>query len=160
MAADHKAQLLTLVRLWIEARPFGLLPVYAPSDDAPPALAPTLAATVTDVEPYRSQTRQAAAFYLAMPKPVGLGLTCTLIEPVVIAPYGPWSASISPLRIRLRWSHTMSDGFTDAAEEIIERVAWEANAWKIVTFQTQAQYTQRLAELARFQEWQRQQKSR
>jgi hypothetical protein len=59
-------------------------------------------------------------------------LTYDLPSPIVVAPFDLWSESISPLRVKLLWSETMSAGFTDYAYETFHRVALEDGCWKMI----------------------------
>jgi hypothetical protein len=92
-----------------------------------------LLATITAVEPYRSQAIDDARWYLAMPKLAGIGLTYQIVDPVSIVRFEGWEASISPLQTLLRWSITMDSGFNDGAYEYLHRVAVEDDQWKIIS---------------------------
>lgn len=129
MMIEHEPQLLALVMAWIEARPFG----RPPSSDVTEIPA-TLQASITTREPYRSQAMADACLFLTLPKPIGVGLTARLIEPVVIVPSSPWPLAIQPLHVRLRWSEMMSGDFSDDADEQLALVAQEQGRWVIVQF--------------------------
>jgi hypothetical protein len=121
-------QLLTLIAAWIDARPLGLAGAHGPRD-----IPDALLATITSVEPYRGQTIADAHAYLTLPRIVGIGLMYELVEPLAISSFEQWDTSISPLTVRLLWSHTMDSGFNEAADEYVHRVALEAGQWKIVS---------------------------
>jgi hypothetical protein len=121
-------QLLALIAAWMDARPIGLSGPQTPRD-VPDALL----ATITSVEPYRSETIADARQYLALPRMIGIGLIYEIVEPVATAPFDLWDISISPLTIRLLWSRTMDSGFNELAYEHIHRVALEDQQWKIVS---------------------------
>jgi hypothetical protein len=138
MIADKDTQELTrLVLAWIEARPFG-----RPLASDVEAIPEHLQALITTVEPYRAQVLADARSFLALPKPIGLGLTATLAEPPSPAPFAIWTRSIHQLHLHLTWSETMSAGFTDSADETIDRVAWEDGRWVIVQIWDAAQRNQ------------------
>ena len=141
-------QLLALIAAWMGARPLGLAGAQGPRD-VPEALL----ATITSVEPYRSQTLADAREYLALPRMVGIGLVYELVEPQAHGPFELWDISISPLTIRLLWSRTMDSGFNELAYEHIHRVALEDQQWKIVSLWDDAlrqQSLQYLEQLRRF----------
>ena len=127
MESTLESQLLALIGLWIEARPF----IVASSADTG-ALPPRIVATITAREPDRSQALQDARTFLALPKPIGLGLTYAIPDSIVVAPFETWPESISPLRVKLLWSETMSAGFTDYAYESFHRVGREEGRWKMI----------------------------
>jgi hypothetical protein len=62
MDTTHKAQLLTLIEIWIEARPF----VVASGADSG-TLPPQIAATITTREPYHSRVMQDAHAFCHSP---------------------------------------------------------------------------------------------
>jgi hypothetical protein len=112
--------------------PFETQPLPAGARE-PREIPDTLLATITNVEPYRSQAIVDARAYLALPKMVGIGLIYEIVDPVSIAPFDRWDTSISPLTIKLRWSQTMYSGFTDYSQEQLHRVAVEDDQWKIIS---------------------------
>jgi hypothetical protein len=149
MITDKDTQELTrLVFAWIEARPFG-----RPLASDVEAIPEHLQTLITTVEPYRAQVLADARSFLALPKPLGLGLTATLVEPPSPAPFAIWTRSIHPLHLHLTWSETMSAGFTDSADETIDRVAWEDGRWVIVQIWDAAQRNQAEVGLTQFRQY-------
>jgi hypothetical protein len=128
MSMHTNEQLLALITLWMNARPIG----FAGSRE-PREIPDALLATITNIEPYRSQAIVDARAYLALPKMVGIGLIYEIVEPVSIVPFDRWDTSISPLKIKLLWSRTMDSGFTDYSHEHLHRVALEGDRWKIIS---------------------------
>jgi hypothetical protein len=128
MIMPNYQQLLALAKLWLDARPLGLAGSHGPR-----TVPDALLATITAVEPYRSQAIDEARTYLATPKLAGIALTYQLAEPISIVRFERWETSISPLKILLRWSLTMDSDFNDAAYEYLHRVAVEDAQWKIVS---------------------------
>jgi hypothetical protein len=138
MIADEDTQeLIRLVFAWVEARPFG-----RPLASDVAAIPEHLQALITTVEPYRAQALADAQRFLALPKPIGLGLTATLSKPPSPTPFASWARAIHPLHLHFTWSETMSAGFTDSADEMIDRVAWEDGRWVIVQIWDAAQRSQ------------------
>ncbi|MEW6735378.1 MAG: hypothetical protein AB1489_29070 [Acidobacteriota bacterium] len=119
-----------LVTVWLDARPIGSL--FSTSFETAD-ISDDLLATITNKEPYRCQAIKDAGIYLSMPKFVGIGLCYEIVEPISIVSYQEWDKTISPLTVRLLWSTTMSNGFTESSIEQFERVALESNEWKIVS---------------------------
>lgn len=157
MDTRHEAQLIALLTLWIEARPFGLpsMTVAGGTRNIPPSLL----STITVVEPYRGQVLHDAHYFLSFPKPVGLGLTCEISEPGIAAPFEGWHVSISPVRVKLLWSDTFSDAnFTGFAYETFQRVALEDDQWKVVRLwdaETLQAYLRSMEQFAQFLKQQR-----
>jgi hypothetical protein len=112
-----------------------------------------LQALITTAEPYRAQVLADARCFLAIPKPLGLGLTATLVDPPLPTPFAIWARSIHSLHLHLTWSETMSAGFTDSADETIDRVAWEDGRWVIVQIWDAALRNQAEAGLAQIRQF-------
>ena len=120
-------ELVDLARTWVEARPFGL-----PCADDVTVIPAPVQALLTTVEPYRAQALVDAPRFLALPKPIGLGLTVTLAAPPETTPFAGWARSIRPLQLHVAWSERMDGGYTDSADETIAQVAWEDGRWVVV----------------------------
>jgi hypothetical protein len=104
------------------------------SDDPLTAVPPELLRTITRHEPYRQQALSDAQLYLSFPTETGLGLEIDLVEPLTLAPFDPWSRSLSPLQFHLSWMRTMTGDVIDRRTEQFHRVVWEDGAWKIAAF--------------------------
>jgi hypothetical protein len=126
LSVEDERELAELVLTWVEARPFGR-PLVADAEVIPQQAQ----ALITTVEPYRRQVLADARRFLAFPKPIGLGLTATLVERPTPLAFAGWSRSIGPLHARLRWSETMSGDYSDAARETIAHVVWEDGRWLV-----------------------------
>src|SRR4051812_15589145 len=112
ITSQDEHELVDLARTWIEARPFGL-----PCAEDVAAIPARLQALLTTVEPYRSQALADARRFLALPKPIGLGLTVTLAALTEATPCAGWARSIRPLQLHVAWAERMDGGFTDSADE-------------------------------------------
>jgi len=137
-------ELVDLARTWVEARPFG-----RPRADDVAVIPAPVQALLTTVEPYRSQALADARRFLALPKPIGFGLTATLAALPETAPCAGWARSIRLLQLHLAWAERMDGGYTDSADETIAQVAWEDGRWVVVQLWDAALRRQAEAWLAR-----------
>src|SRR4051812_37087300 len=143
LSVEDERELAALILAWVEARPFGC-PLAADAEVIPQQVQ----ALITTVEPYRRQVVTDARRFLAFPKPIGLGLTATLVERPTALAFAGWSRSIRPLHAQLRWSETMSGDYSDTAYETIAHVVWEDGRWLVAQCWDEALRDQAEASLA------------
>ncbi|PKN56956.1 MAG: hypothetical protein CVU56_13505 [Deltaproteobacteria bacterium HGW-Deltaproteobacteria-14] len=128
-----------LAMRWIEARPFEgqtNLRTSAEPVAVPAALAGTVAATKL-----REQTLDDARYWLALPKPFGLGLECVLLNGDEIARDRGGERALKPARFALSWVDRMDPASqqTTTREITLAELATERGAWRVVGLWTKAE---------------------
>lgn len=133
------AKIEALALRWIEARPFEGHATLRTSTE--PVAVPAALAGLVAASKLREQTLDDARYWLALPKPAGLGLECVLLNADEIARDKRGERVLKPARFAVSWTDGM-DPFsqqTTTREITLAELATERGAWRVVGLWTKAE---------------------
>lgn len=139
MSTTDRQAIEALALRWIEARPFeGQVNLQK---SAEPVAVPAPLAALVAASKLREQTLDDARYWLAGPKPVGLGLECVLLNEDEIAPGAGGGRQLKPARFALSWADRMDpfSQITTTREVTLAELATERGQWRVVGLWTKAE---------------------